>query len=102
MISWGRVCDFHWGWAVGSNSLILDISNIARVSVGNVVGHNLGAAIGKGNTILAVGGVAITGLVLAKVGTRVLISYAVLKGVDSWAIIGGLLVAMDWGRVVGS
>ena len=95
MDEWGRVGDCRRGWGVGSHSLVFDISNIARVSVSNVVGDHLGAAVGKGNAVLAVGGVAVTSLVLAKVGARVLISNTVLVSVDGWGIIGGLLVAVD-------
>ena len=94
MISWDRV-SLDRGWGIVRLTLILDISNIARVSIGNIVGDNLGAAVRKGNTVLAVGGVAITSLILTKVGARVLISHTVLVSVDSRAIISWLLVAMD-------
>ena len=94
MISWDRV-SLDWGWGIVCLTLILDISNIARVSIGNIVGDNLGAAVRKGNTVLAVGGVAITSLILTKVGTRVLISHSVLVSIHSRAIISWLLVAVD-------
>ena len=90
---WGRVGDGR-GWGVGSHSLVFDISNIARVGISNVVGDHLGAAVGEGNTVLAVGGVAITSLVLAKVCARVLISHAIFKGIN-WGSIGAW-VPMDW------
>ena len=90
MISWDRV-SLDWGRGIVCLTLILDISNIARVSIGNIVGDNLGAAVRKGNTVLAVGGVAITSLILTKVGTRVLISHSVLVSVR----LGGEL--LYWG-----
>ena len=94
MISWDRV-SLDWGWGIVSLTLVLDISNIARVSISHIVGDNLGAAVRKGNTVLAVGGVAITSLILTKVGARVLISHTILVSVDSRAIISWLLVAVD-------
>ena len=89
-------------WLIVSLALILDIGDIARVSVSHLVSDDLGAAVGKGNTVLAIGGVTITGLVLSKVSTRVVVSNSVLVPVDSWAIIGWLLVAVDGSWVVGS
>ena len=90
MISWDRV-SLDWGRGIVCLTLILDISNIARVSIGNIVGDNLGAAVRKGNTVLAIGGVSITSLILTKVGTRVLISHSVLVSVR----LGGEL--LYWG-----
>ena len=92
MISWGWV-DLDWGWVVWlvmGLSLVLDISNISRVSISSVVSHNLGTAIGKGDPVLASGGVAVPLLVLGKVGTRVVISNGIAILVDSWLIIGWL------------
>ena len=40
--------------------------------------------------------------ILGKVSARVVVGDSVLVAVDSWAIIGWLLVAVDRGRVVGS
>ena len=94
MIGRDRV-SLNRGWGIVSLTLILDISNIARVSIGHIVSDNLGATVRKGNTVLAVGGIAITSLVLTKVGTRILVSHSVLISVDSWGVISWLLVAMD-------
>lgn len=102
----GSGVSLDWGWVVWlvvGLTLVLDISNVARVGIGNIVGDDLGAAIGKGNTVRSSGGISITGLGLAEVGTRVLVSDTVLVSVDSWALIGWLLVAVDGlGWVVGS
>ena len=69
--SWGISTNWSWaisrswgiGWSWGSignwSSLILDISNISRVGIKNIVGDNLDAAIGKSNTITSVGGVSV-------------------------------------------
>ena len=73
-------------------SLIPDISNIARVSIGNIVGNNLGPAIGKVDTVFAVGGISVTVLVGGKVGSRVVISDSIAKVIDSRPIISSLLV----------
>ena len=87
------------------NTFIPHISNIARVGISNVVCDNLGAAIGKGNTVLASSSISVPLLVLTKVSLGVVISNSVLISVHSWSIISWLLVAMDWlvnhrGRVV--
>ena len=83
---------------VGGLALIPDISNIARVSISHIIGDNLGAAIGKSNMVLAVGGVVVTGLVGAKVGARVVIVHSIGILVDSRTIIRGLMVGS---RLVG-
>ena len=91
----GSGVSLDWGWVVWlvvGLTLVLDISNVARVGIGNIVGDDLGAAIGKGNTVRSGGGISITGLVLAKVGTRVLVSDTVLVSIDSWAIIGWFVI----------
>ena len=88
-------------WLVVSLALVLDVGDVAGVSVSHVVSDDLGAAVGKGNTVLAIGGITIAGLILGEVGTRVVISDSVLVAVDSWAIVGWLLVAVDRSRVIG-
>merc|ERR1719323_1147942 len=82
-------------------ALVLDISDVAREAVGDGVGDDLGPAVGKGNTVLAVGGIAIPSLVLAKVGSRVAVLNTVLEVVGSGLIISGLLVGRG-GLVGGS
>ena len=82
-------------WVLG-NTFIPHISNIARIGIGNTVGDNLGAAIRKGNTVFTSSGVSVPFLILAKAGSRVVISNSILIPIDSRGIIGWLLVAMDW------
>ena len=82
-------------WVLG-NTFVPHISNIARVGIGNTVGDNLGAAIRKGNTVFTSSGVSVPFLILAKAGSRVIISNSILIPIDSRGIIGWLLVAMDW------
>merc|ERR1711881_201087 len=89
-------------WLIVSLALVLDVGDVAGVSVSHVVGDNLGAAIGKGNTVFTMSGITIAGLILGKVSARVVVGDSILVAVDSWAIIGWLLVAVDRGRVVGS
>ena len=86
-------------------TLISDISNISRVFISNLVGDNLGTAIGKIYTVFSIGSITITVFVLFKVGTRIVISNSILITIDGRGVIGWLLVAMDWlvnqrGRVV--
>ena len=88
--------------SIVSLTLVSDISNIARVAIGNVVGHNLGTAIGKSHAVLAIGSITITVLVLGKASSRVIISNSIAVLVDSRAIISGLMVSRSWvGGLVG-
>ena len=89
-------------------TLVPHISHIARVGISNIVGDNLGAAIRKVDTVLAIGSIVITVLIGSKVGTRVVISNSILILVDSRSVISRLMVG-SWlvrsrmrGRLVGS
>ena len=53
----------------------------------------MGATIGKSYTIFTIGSITITGFILSKVGTRVVISNSISISVDSWAIISRLRVS---------
>ena len=66
---------------------ILDISNIARIGISNIVVDNLGAAVWKSNPVFAIGGISIPVLVLGKVDTGVVICYSIAILVDSWCVI---------------
>ena len=81
-------------------TLVLDISDVAGVAVSNIVGDDLGPAVGKGNAVLAVGGVPVPVLVLAEVGARVAVLNAILEAVRGGLIVGGLVVGR-LGLVVG-
>merc|ERR1719330_569631 len=83
-----------------SLTLVPDIHDVAGVAVDGGVGDDLGPAVGKGNAVLAVGGIAVPSLVLAKVGARVVILNTILVGVSSGLVISGLLVGR--GGLVGS
>jgi len=74
-------------------TLVSDISNISRVGIPNIVGDNLGTAIGKSYTVFARGSNTITVLTLSKVGTRVVISDSITVLVESWAFISRLMVS---------
>ena len=84
-----------WGRAIVGLSSVLDISDVTRIGISNIVGHDLCTAIRKSHTVLAVSGISITSLILAKAGARILVSNTVFISIDSWTIIGRLLVAMD-------
>ena len=55
----------------------------------------MSATIGKSYTIFSIGSITITGFILSKVGTRVVISNSISISVDSWAIISRLRVS-NW------
>ena len=82
-------------------TLVPDIGNIARVGISGVVGHDLGAAVRESNTILASSGVAITVLILGKVGTRVVISNSIAVLVHSRTIIVLSMSSMRGSSVIG-
>jgi len=98
---WG--ISWSWGWSIGWGrgsigdwvTLVLDISNITRVGIKDVVGDNLDATIGKGNTVSSVGGVSISVLVGSEVNTVVTVSNSVLVVICWWDI------GVDRGRAVG-
>ena len=79
-----------WGSGVVSLSLIGDISNITTVGISNVVVDHLGPAVRKSYSVGSTGGVAISLLILTKLGSTVVISYSILEGIDSRLVIGGL------------
>ena len=104
MVNRGWVIDWSWlvcrGRLVGGLvlgilglALVPDIGNIARVSISNTVGHNLGTAVREGYAVLSSSRVSIPLLVLAKVGSRVRVSNSVLVSVDCRGI------SMSWGMV---
>ena len=82
---------------VAGLTLVGHISDVARVGIGDGVGHNLGAAVGKDNTVAAVGGIAVTGLVGIKVNLGVVVLDSVGVLVLGGLLIGRLLVG---GRLV--
>merc|ERR1719458_1748742 len=82
-------------------SLVPDVHHIAGVAVSGVVGDDLGPAVGKGNAVLANGGIAIPVLVLAKVGARVAVLDSVLEVVGGIVVISGLMVGRLGGMVGG-
>ena len=81
-------------------ALVPDIGDVAGVAVVDLVGDDLGPAVGEGDAVLAVGGVPVPVLVLAEVGARVAVLNAVLEAVRGGLIVGGLVVGR-LGLVVG-
>ena len=84
-------------------SLVFHISNISRVRI-HSVGHDLGPAIRKGNTVSSAGGSSVTGLILLKVSLAVVISHTISEVVLWWldrllSLVRGGVV---WGRVIRS
>ena len=74
-----------WGRVVVGHTLILDISHIAGVGVGHIVGHNLGPAVWEGDAVLSVCRVPVPVFILTKVCLGVVVSNCVLIGIDCWA-----------------
>ena len=92
MVGSGLVRSGVSGLVLGVVSLtfVFNISNISSVGISNRVGHNLGTAIGKSNTVFTSGGISVTVLVGSERSTTVVISNSISKLIDSRAIIGGL------------
>ena len=88
-------------------AFVFDISDVS-VFVVSVVGHDLGSAVGKGNTVLAGHNtVVILGLLFAEVGASVFVLHSVFvgEGPGGQLVFGGGVVRsgfVNWGWVVGS
>merc|ERR1719151_224587 len=79
---------------------VLNVGNIAGVSVINVVGHGLETTVGELNMVLALGGIAVTALSGTEV-EAVLISDTVLVGVVGGSgLVVGLMVASVYGGMM--
>ncbi len=76
------------GGAVGGGARVGHIGDVARVGVVHTVGHSLDAAVGESDVVLALGGIAITSLVLGKVGAGVVVVDGVGILVDGGGIRG--------------
>ena len=88
-------------WVVGSRSRfvswcriifgftrVLNIGNVSRVIISNIVGDGLGATIRKKDIVLAIGSISITSFIVSKVNTRVIISYSIGIVIVGWSFIG--------------
>merc|ERR1719471_1355269 len=80
---WGRGWLVGRLWSIGGFTLVLDIHHVSGVAISSVVGDNLGAAIGEEDTVLTIGGVAITGLVLTKLN----IALVAILGINSVLVL---------------
>jgi hypothetical protein len=92
------------GWVVFwvlSNTFVFDISNISSVSIGDVVGNNLGTAIRKIDTVFTVGGVSVTVFVSSKISFSVVIMDSISVFVYSWSffVVWSLAINWSWGMV---
>ena len=69
-----------------------------------MVGDNLDTAIGKGNAVGSAGGIAITGLAVAKVSTGVVVLDGILICVLWWhwgrLVVRSGLIGWGWGRLI--
>ena len=100
LVSWSWLvrCFVYWGRWISSLSFIGNVSNIARMSIVDMIVDNLGATIGKGNTICARCLVTITSLICTKVSLAVVICNSIFIPVYRWGIVSGPF-SMNWGVV---
>ena len=92
-----------WLWCLvgDGNTLVPDISNVARVSIIDTVGNNLGATIRKGNTVFSSSVVSIAVFVVGILGSSVvLITLDSVSELISWGI-NWLGLSINWGGPVG-
>merc|ERR1719158_217865 len=86
------------GLMVGGLALILDIHHVARVTIGSVVGHNLGAAVREEDTVAALCGIAITGLLSTEVNVALVgvlgINTVLVRVMGLRVLVLGLVVAV--------
>jgi hypothetical protein len=101
MRSRGMVCRGSMRSGMGNGvSLVMGlarvghISNIARVSIGNMVSHGLETTVGKLDMVGAAGGISVTLLTLSEVCLGVVVIDAILVGVVSGhlLVVSGLMV----------
>merc|ERR1719507_1349632 len=82
------------GLVVGGLALVLDVHHVARVGIGGVVVHNLGAAVWEEDAVVASGGVAIAGLI----GTKLHVVAIGVSGIDTVLVsvmgISGLVLGL--------
>jgi len=97
-----------WGWLswvvwlsfwVLSNTFVFDISNISSIGIGNVVGDDLGTAIGKVDTVFTVGGISITGFVGLEVSVSIVVMDSISVLVYSWSFFVDWSLSISWGMV---
>jgi hypothetical protein len=97
----GRGISGLWCLIGDGDSLVPDISNVTRVSIVDTVGDNLGATIGKGNTVFSSSVVSVAVLVVSVLGSSVvLISLDSITELVSWGV-NWLRLSVDRGRPVG-
>ena len=98
---WGRLVKWSmryrfvrnrfWARSISGMPFVYNFSNVTGVGVSGMVSDNLGAAIRKEDAVLAIGGVAITGLV----GTKLNIVVVAILGIHAVLVLilgGSLLV----------
>jgi hypothetical protein len=89
------------GWGVRCDSFVSDISDIPGVSISDVIGDNLGAAVGKEDAIATVGGIAVALLIGSKVDSGVIVLHGVLVAIGSGGVLVLGLVVSGGGLVRG-
>merc|ERR1711970_717660 len=78
------------GRSIVGNTFIGYINNIATVGISSVVVNHLGSVVRESNSVGSRSGVAISLLIMAELGSAVVISNTILKSIVSWLFIAGL------------
>ena len=81
-----------WSRSIAWFSFVYNFHHVSRVAISSVVFDNLSSAIRKVNLVFSVGGIAITGFLLAKIDSGVVILNCVLILVFWRSVIDWLMV----------
>merc|ERR1711970_542267 len=92
MVSRGSMVHGRLVLIIMSLTRVLDISNIATVGIIHFVVDSLSSAIRKSNRVGSRGSISISVLSILEVGSRVVISYSIVEGINSRFIIAWLFV----------
>ena len=77
---------------------VLNISNVSRIVISHSVSHGLGATIRKEHMVVAIGSIAITGLLLTKMKLTILVIASIATG--SIVILGSIsILVVSWGII---
>jgi len=104
-VVWSWLWGISWlSWVVFwvlSNTFVFDVGNISTISIGYVVGDNLGTTIGKVYTVFTVGSITVTVFVGSKISFSIVIMDCISVLVYCWSffIDWSLAISWSWGMV---
>merc|ERR550525_1238597 len=102
-VNWGGMVDWSgfmdWCRSITWLSFIHHFHYVSGVTIDSVVLDNLGSTIWKQYSVFTVCRISITGFILTKIYSGVVILYGILILVFWWSIIYGLLInrLVSWG-----